>query len=480
MADFDLKVIFPKFKGKKTSTSTTGTFTGDGNTLSLPAYREHLEDIFDSRVANDSRSLLEQLFVSDPDVSAAMNAYLTVANTDYRITVKDLEGEDDEEGLKQVYKIIKSMTTVTDYTLKFQRKESLKSIAEGFRYMTLLRGGISGELLFDKFLTPSGIRNVDMATIKWLEPSPGVFKPVQENPNGGDDISLDVPNFFVQYYRQNPTKVYPYSPFVSAINTISSRQQVINDLYRIMKKTGYPRIEVKVIEEVLMKNAPEPVKADPVLQRKWINQRMGDITNQINNIKADSAFVHTDSSEMKVFNEGGPRQSMDVSKIIDVLNSANQSALKTMATIIGRGESGVNTASVEARIFTLSADELNGPIADLLSQMFTFAMRTNGSESIVTVKFDKAEMRPELELETHLLIRQQRLRDDLSYGLITDAEYHEAIYNRPKPQGIEDFSGTGFMNGKSTEVDASDKSVNSDALGRSIAPKESNKQNRSN
>jgi len=465
---FGLKITFPKSKAKKgASQSTTPTFDGSGNTLSLPSYREHLEDIFDNRVADDTQTLIETLIFNDPDVSAALNAYLTVSDTPMKIKVNDLAGEEDVEGLKSVYALITALTSVSDYSLKFQRKHSMRQIATDLRYMLMMRGSIGAELVFDKFLVPTAIKTVDTASLEWLEPKPNVFKPIQAN-EAGDPISLDIPNFFYDTYRQKPTDIYSRSPFTAAINTIAARQQVINDLYRIMQRTGYPRIDITVAEEVMMKSIPPSIADDPTQARQWVKARIDEITAQVNNLRADSAFVHTDAYDASLLNEGGPRNSMDVKSVIEVLNSSNQAALKTMATVIGRGDSGVNTSTTEARIFSMSADQLNVPVANILSQMFTFALRMAGSESVVTVSFLNSEMRPELELEPQIAVKQARLLTNLSYGLITDNEYHDKMFNRPKPDAAPELSGTGFLDPADEGAD-SDISPNADPLGRSVS-----------
>ena len=61
-----------------------------------------------------------------------------------------------------------------------------------------------------------------------------------------------------------------------------------------------------------------------------------------------------------------------------------------------------------------------------------------------------------------------RLRVDLSDGLITDDEYHIAMYRRIRPDVVEELSGTGFANG-GMEVDAEQVSPNSDPQGRSVS-----------
>lgn len=464
------QILLPKKKGNPKGVSSTSTFNPNqtGVVLSAPTYRDHLDDIFVDRVSQDSREIMKDLFKADPDVSATVGAFLTIADTDLHYVVYDMEGVIDREGQKLLEAIITGMEQRRDYTTGFQMSMSLKAHSEALRYMILLRGACAGELVFDKFLVPSNIRHVDMAEINWYEGAAGEYKPEQEPANANDAIQLDIVNFFVKYYRQNPTEIYPYSPFVASINTIAARQQVINDLYRIMQKTGYPRMEVTVVEEVLLKNAPEDVRQNKDSQVAWLNARLTELATGVSDMRPDAAYVHTDSVQAGIMNEGGPKSSMDVSSIIDVLNAQNQAALKTMATIIGRGESGVNTGTVEARVFSMSADSINVPIADMYEDMFTLALRMQGFEGYVKCKFAKVELRPDLELEPQRTMKQARMLEELSLGILSDDDYHMAVYKRPRPDSAPELSGTGF-NAKTTSVDAEGVSPNADPLGRSVA-----------
>ncbi len=467
-------IVLPKKRGTDKATGYSNTFNPSATTtaLALPAYRNHTQDIFTQRTSQDSRALMKDLFKYDSDVSAAVHSYLTVANTDPRFLVYNKDGILDKEGQDVLNSLLEAMFTRTDYSTGFAFTTSLREVAEECRYMLLLRGAIAMEVVLNKLLVPSKLLQIDASTLEWFEASPGVYKPQQRPTNAPTPIQLDIPNFFVKFYRQNPTEIYPESIFVSSINTIAARQQVINDLYRIMQVTGYPRMEITVIEEVLRKNAPASIRQSDELMAQWINARLTEVQARVQNMRADSAFVHTDSYESKVMNDKGPSSALDATNVIQVLNSANQAALKTMATIIGRGESGVNTASVEARIFSLSADAINGPIADLFSDMFTFLIRVLGYEGRVKCDFEKVELRPETELEANLVMRQSRLLENLSLGLITDDEYHLMMFNRPRPNDAPELSGTGFMSKAGASVDAQGISPNSDPLGRSVASKD--------
>lgn len=477
ISDFSnlLQIVLGK-SGKTGGAAYTGTFNPQqtDRTLTLPGYQEHLTDIFASRGADDSRTLIRNLIKTDPDMSATVNSYLTLANTEPMILVRDLEGQIDKEATKDLLKAIKLLTAQVDYTLGFQNKRSLSSLCEEMRYMILLRGAIGTELILDKALAPTDLRMVDMSSIRWYEKKPGEYKPVQEiqgGAGGSNEISLDIPTFFVSFYRRDPTAIYTYSPFISAINTIAARQQVINDLYRIMQKTGYPRMDVAVVEEVLLKSVPAAIKADQTATREWMNLRLNEVRGAIEGIRADQAFVHFDSVTPSIINDKSPGVGINIDNVIETLNAQNQAGLKTMSTVIGRGAAGINTGSVEARIAAMNADELNQPLAETLTKMFSFILHQTGYQGFAEVTFAKAELRPDLELETMRALKSARLRQDLSDGIITDMEYHLQMYGRMPPDGAPDLSGTGFMTpAPAGGIDASKASPNGDPLGRSLSP----------
>lgn len=495
-----LAVILPRTRsaGKGSSMPATYNAAAPDQYLAMPAFRDHLTDIFASRTSSDSRALIKSLFTQDPDMSAAVNAYLTVSNTDMVAIAYDVNGQIDRPGQQMLNQVMEAYDTRADYTKGFDFRPSWKELAENFRYMLLAGGTVPVEMVLTKAFTPQEFRIIDPTTMYWKETAPGVKDPWQKT-STGQEIDLGIPTFFVKFFRRDPTSLYTYSPFVSTINTIAARQQVINDLYRIMQLTGYPRMEVKVVEEVVTRNAPLDVKADPDKLKQWMQQVLGTLSSQIANIRPDQAFVHTDASEISMINDKNPGMALDISKIIDTLNSQNQAGLRIMGTIIGRGNAGVNTASVEARIFSMIAEELNQPIADLFGDMLTLALRLQGSQSRVRVSFKPVELRPWTELEPQLTMRASRLKADLSLGIITDDEYHLEMYGRIRPDSAPLLSGTNFMPGTNVQVltaqdtldqpntaqgtsnsttsqndptpNAKKVSPNSDPLGKSLAPK---------
>lgn len=442
-----LDIILPKKRPSDKGVSLDPTYNSSSpqTALAAPSYIDHRTDIFDSRASDDARTLLQTMFRNDPDVSASVNAYLTVASSAKPWwVVYDQNGVIDPAGHKQLETIFQALFSKNDYSLGFQLKPDMQTYLNELRYMMLLRGGVGVELILNKTMLPTELRHVDLTTVKWYEKQPGQLKPAQETSGGGSEINLDTPLFFVSFYKRDPTGIYPYSPFVSSINTIAARQQVVNDLYRIMRKTGYPRQSIKVVEEVLRKNAPPEEQADPNKMAAWMTARLNEIASSVSNLSVDQVYVHFDSVEPGMLNDKKPGMEIDIQPVIDVLNAQNQAALKTMATIIGRGESGTNTASVESRIFSMHADSLNDPVASIMADVLTLCLRLTGSMSRVEFGFDKVELRPSLELEPQRLAQQTRLLTLLSQGLITDDYFHLEMFGHPKPEETPELSGTMF------------------------------------
>lgn len=465
-----LAVILPKAKSKPDGVSSTPTYnpSNSANVLSAPTYRDHLTDIFATRTSLDSRALIKSLLVNDPDMSATLGAYLTVADTQPIMLVKDVNGQLDPAGQLTLSQILMNLTTRMDYQSQgFKIVKALNHITEEMRYIILANGVLGAELILNKEFWPSEIRTPDMSTIEWFEKKPGQFTPQQTTLNG-DKISLDIPTFFCEWFRQDPTTIYSVSPFVSAINTIAARQQIINDLYRIMQITGYPRMDVTVLEEVLMKNVPAEHKTTEEKRQAYVRAQLGYITSTLGSLRPEQAFVHTDSVTVEKGSVQSAAMAMDIKPIIETLNAQNQAGLKTVSTLIGRGTAGVNTSSVEARVFAMNADGLNKPIANIFSQIFTMALRLTGSMSYVECSFTPVELRGRLELEPQMVMKAARLKEDLSLGIITDEHYHLEMYNQLPPPGYKPLSGTGFMATGGVGVDAGNVSPNSDPLGRSI------------
>lgn len=463
-------ILLPKGRGTRGGVGYAPGFVPGTPLMTAPQYRDHLTDIYTSRTASDSRTLLATLVNTDPDISAAVNAFLSVAGSvDPVIFAYNEKDEIDPAGIALGQQMLALLTTTNDYTVGYSNKPTVDDLATQHRYLTLLRGATACELVLDKTYTPSELRIVDPATIEWYQTASGVFAPKQRPVGSNTLIDLNVPTFFFSTFHQSPLDLYTYSTFVSAINTIASRQQVINELYRIMKIVGYPRVDIKVLEDVLTNAAPPSLRTDPAGLRGYVEAELQRIRTTIAGLGSADAFVHSSAIETKIINEKNPSAGIQIQGVIDVLDAQNRAALKVMPAVVGKANNGM-VASTEARLFALSADALNRTVAGVLSKALSLAVRLTGYAGRVEAWFPPVELRPDLELEPQKTMRASRLKADLSLGLISDNEYSMALYSRPTLAGATPLSGTGFLDAASSQIAVSnDTTANTDPLGRSLS-----------
>ena len=93
--------VLPKKKQKAGGTAATPGYSAGDVVRAVPGYDNHRTSLFDSRLADDSRTLLDNLTRHDPDVSSAIFAYGTISSSaDLIITAYDQNGQLSADGIK--------------------------------------------------------------------------------------------------------------------------------------------------------------------------------------------------------------------------------------------------------------------------------------------------------------------------------------------------------------------------------------------
>ena len=102
--------------------------------------------------------------------------------------------------------------------------------------------------------------------------------------------------------------------------------------------------------------------------------------------------------------------------------------------------------SVETLIFLKGVKALHVPVETVMSRILTLSCRLLGSAVTVWFRMEPPDLRPELELEAFRTMRDSRILDKLSLGLISDDEAAVEMDCFPRPEGSPDLSGTFFRN----------------------------------
>lgn len=122
--------------------------------------------------------------------------------------------------------------------------------------------------------------------------------------------------------------------------------------------------------------------------------------------------------------------------------------------------------SVETLIFLKSAKALHTPVETVMSRILTLGCRLLGMPVTVWFRLDSLDLRPDMELEAFKAMRESRILDKLSLGLISDDEAAVELDCFPRPEGAPNLSGTMFRNNSQNyETHPGDS-----AMGRALQP----------
>jgi len=428
----------------------------DGDTAQVARFNPY-QDVGGIRtLGTDSNDIIKDLHRYDADAANALWAMLRFANTKLNIIYRDEKGEFDADKTKEFN------TTLKASWLFSINKQTPEELADSIRRQLFLYGGVGLEVVLDKNKLPIDYILVKSSSIKWTYKK-GHFTPFQDGP-GNKKIKLDLPTFFFQDLDKDPGEAAAESPLLTAIQAVAFKQAITADIQRVMKKAGYPKLKVKVLEDVLKKHAPRDIKGDDVKLAKWLRKKKTEIATDLGKIKPEEALVIFDSIEAE-YMSSNTSGTVDFRPIMEILDGQVVSALKSLPSILGKGRSTQNSASVEAKVYINTPTYLQAKSAKIMSQALTMSARLLGYKGFIECSFDTIDLRPALELEPQKLAKQNRILQLQSFGHITDDEAALILGIEHAPS--KPLMGTNFL-GSDPSMDVEGISPNTDPLGRSI------------
>ena len=160
----------------------------------------------------------------------------------------------------------------------------------------------------------------------------------------------------------------------------------------------------------------------------------------------------------------------DYTQLMQVLAGMVATSLKSHPSILGlRLQGSQSLSNTESLIFLQVAKASQTAVAAFMSRALTLAVRMFGVDVYVKAEFKPINLRPEDELEAFKVMKQDRILDQLSLGLISDDDACFQLDLPPRDPGAPRLSGT-FFRDSASENRADEVSPNMDPMGRSMQP----------
>lgn len=383
-----------------------------------------------------------------PDLSAAVSAHLRIGIPEkYIIPCYNPDGSFNVDATRLVHEIFGRFDTAPGWDTGFSNVGSIRSIAEAVGKEIIIEGAGALELVLNKARQPASLAPVSVKPLKFYDDhtqGTKTIRPVQVI--GGEEIDLDIPNFFMVWLDASLIDVYPQSPMEAAVQPVLAAQQFIDDLRRLCERHVYPRYVVTLNYEEMYKSIPEETKADSKALAAWCNNLMSEIQENVNTLGPTEALVIYDYIEVKYI-EG---QDGDLPATFEVLNATWNGKVatgaKSMGSVLGHGGETQNIASTETMLEMLQANGMvRIKLQELFSKAATMMCRLFGMDVRAQFEYDDIDLRPALELEAFKAQKQSRIKEQLSMGMISDEEAILRLTGRLDTTNMQTLSGTMFM-----------------------------------
>lgn len=403
-----------------------------------------LDRVVELRSRNNDYEAARTVTKYSPEISSAVSLALRMSITDsYTLVGRNLDGQIDRNATLLAHELLRRLTFMGAADGSFGAQQALNSLSETLLLDLIHTGALSLEVALDKARVPASINPIAVKTLVFFEED-NAFRVAQRI--GGVDIDLDIPTFIYVAMDQVVTEAYPTSMLTAVIQAVLVDLDFNNDIRRVLKRAVLPRMNSIIDSEKFRKMTPPEIAADPEKYIDYQNAAIAAVQGVINGLAPEDALVNFDYVEHK-YVDGGPDAGELIEKVQSVLNAKLVAGSRALPVTLGFAKTS-GASSAESLLFLKHCEGLQKKLNEAISRALTVAIRVLGVDCYVEFKYSEPNIKPQEELEAFKAMRQSRLLEQLSLGLLTDDEAAVLLTGHLPPPGMKPLSGTMFAVGK--------------------------------
>lgn len=409
----------------------------------LPQKWQHIRQVDPTTFKNYSTNdLLDMLSVCHPEVSFALWQFLRVANSGITCKAKGVRGEDSNRGQKVLDQLLWNINHPPN-TGRFQESRGLEKISLQILLNTLLRASGGCELVLNQLGKMDRLTPFDTGTISYKTENERIIPHQWQGASRGAMgwVPLDYPTVFIHALDEAIGDPYGRNPLASVPAMVAFQLGFLADLKAATHQVGYPRMDATIMEEIAVKNMPPTIQNDPVKQKEWMDKMLNDNIAMLRNLEPDSVPVHWDSMKMDIIGKGGG-STIKVDAVIAVIEKSLAASLKTLLTVLGRGENtSKESYAAEQKLYSRGIESIQKVVESILERALTMALNLEGVKGWVDVSFAPVDLRSELQVVAEKQTRQDIIITSRMRGAISDYEemkmHREVLGMIGEPEGWE-------------------------------------------
>ncbi|CAM0098485.1 portal protein [Vibrio phage K45] len=464
------QVVMPKKIPVKVLSAPAQGVKDPGQDVKRPESMNRQWQISDIRTETDVVKAIRRLSTDERFCSNAVFSIVQLALTDFRaIGYDNVTGEFNQQVTDAVRQIMVRMDTLNDYTQKFTKKPTIRQFVETALREVAISGAVAAELVINKAGIPDYMQAVAYESLTYKTKTGNLVYPKQKPASGGgDDIELDIANFFICELNLGADETYATPMYKSALIDTFQNNDFVDSMRRVVNRTGHSRLVISLDAEKVKASASEEVQQDESKMMTYMAQVQKQVQQSVSQLNPEDSVVVYDSMSVDVADIGGAKS--DYVPLMQQVNNMQATSLKAPPSILGiRSEGSQSLANSETLVYLKIAKSIQGPVIDLLSRALTLAVRLLGVPGYVKFDMDPIELRPDSEREAYKMTKQQRILNQLSLGLISDEDACLQL-GVPFRTEMAPLSGTRFLDKGAETSKADDKPDNSGGMEQNLSP----------
>lgn len=404
--------IFDRFLTKKDNSGkplSAGklTKTVQGYKTTLSPYRSRTANVLEGlRKINDEADALQYLRKVNPDVSMAIWNFLRLSNQGHEMDFYGVRGRNKGQRIQRL----------SDEWREFAARVNaisnagLDGLIDQLHMSAFMRGAQAVEVEVAETLDDLvDVYPVNPQTVEWsLEERNGrtVWVPYQQQRLG--KVDLWCANFFwvpVDPDIDDPRGTLIMSPVLQAIDF---QMQILQDLQAVIHNQGWPRYDIELMLERVMKAMPQAYRADPKKQKEWLEERVKEVYDAFKSLEPDDTFIHFDDIKVGKAQGGEVTRSIDVRAISEMLDQQMMSGAKQMGAFMNRTSGTTETwSTVQFRIFVGGIISIQRGSKRLMEEIARLWLRTRGIQATPVFTHHTVDWQSEMDKAQVSLLWEQ-------------------------------------------------------------------------
>jgi hypothetical protein len=190
---------------------------------------------------------------------------------------------------------------------------------------------------------------------------------------------------------------------------------------------------------------------DPEALNTYMAATIADLETRMNGLNPEDALVYFDTLGIRVLSNKDTALSEEYKTLSAIIDAKMAAGTKTAGIVLNHSSAASqNIASTSSMLFVKTVGgAVQQKLNEIYSRVFTLALRLFGLDVVAEFTYSPINLRPELELEAFRAMKQSRVLELLSLGLMDDVEASILTTGTIPLPGAAKLSGTGFSSGSS-------------------------------